>query len=80
MYEYMWVLTMAQVSLLALDQPIVVYDHKKDKKKKGEFKKADPLAVLRAAQKYEQNQSSQPKSFDLSSFTRKTSDEGESKQ
>lgn len=49
MWEYYNVYTCAQLELIALDAPVVVYNKDKGKKKKGEkaeFKKADAVDVL----------------------------------
>lgn len=54
MWGYYWGYTIAQIELMAMDAPIVVY-HKDKKNGKKEFKKADPVAVLRTQMKWEEN-------------------------
>lgn len=52
MYDYWWGLTWQEVQLLSIDQPLVVYDHKTEKKKG--FKKVNPLDVIRAKKEWEE--------------------------
>jgi len=59
-YYMNWVMTNAQIELIAADVSVVDYDYGKDdkkkKKKKGEFDdtKADARAVRKAAEKWEE--------------------------
>lgn len=56
MYYVNWVLTTAQLELLASDVSVVDYDYKKDKKKKGEFDDtpADMESVSKAAAEWKE--------------------------
>lgn len=54
MYDYWWGLTAAEVELMAIDQPLVVYDHKEKEGGKKKFKKANPLDVIRAKREWEE--------------------------
>lgn len=72
MYAYYWLYTAAEIQLMTIDQPMVVYNH--DKKEKQEFKKQNALSVLKAQKKWEENkrkQGDKPIVFDLSKFGKK---------
>lgn len=72
MYAYYWLYTIAELQLLAIDQPIVVYHHEnKDKDGKRVFKKLDALTVLKAQKKYEESKAKRgdkPIVLDFSNF------------
>lgn len=55
MYEYYYVMTMAQIELLTIDVPMVVYKKEPKRDKNGKIipKKANPVDVARAAARYE---------------------------
>jgi len=77
MYDYNWGYTIAQIQLLSIDQPIVVYHHdKKNKDGKKEFKKVNAVDVLKAQLKWEQNNANReegkPIVLDFSNFGKNT--------
>jgi len=56
MYYVNWVLTTAQLELLASDVSVVDYDYKKEKSKKGEFDDtpADQEAIRKANEEWKE--------------------------
>lgn len=52
MWGYRWGYTAAEIDLLSIDQPIVVYDHKTDKKGKKEFRKARAVDTIKASNEW----------------------------
>ncbi len=70
MFEYRWVLTIAQIELLSIDKPVVNYRIGKDKKSK--FKRPNMVNVLDKAKEWENKykDGSKPK-IDLTGFVKK---------
>lgn len=56
MYDYYWGLTVAQIELLSIDAPMVVYKHERKRDKNGRIipKKASAVEVMQATTAYKE--------------------------
>lgn len=75
MYDYYWGLTVAQIELLSIDAPMVVYKHERRKDKNGKLapKKANAVDVLKTAAAYKEKYKNKENkhTLDLSGFIKK---------
>ncbi len=73
MYDYWWGLTAAQVELLSIDAPMVVYKKEPKRDKNGKIipKKANAVDVLAATEKYKEKYKDKENkvSFDFSGMS-----------
>lgn len=72
MWGYYDSYTAAQIELMAMDTPVIVYDWGREKGKKGDISKADPLDVIYAANKWNEKYSGKNTmvKIDLNGFSR----------
>lgn len=75
MYDYYWGLTIAQIELMSIDAPMVVYKREPKRDKNGKIipKKAKAEDVLRSALAYKEKykNKSNNNSFDLRGFSQR---------